>query len=1085
MKMRHPFLDKQVPAGRAVSSALTVRPGGSAFATFVDWENEERSLARVTYGADDNEVVAPVAGGLYGPGDLCPVTLDGDGRVATVLAPILESPDGDDERVPVGQLGQLLRDSTDFQDQFAGFDPVVAVQETQEALEKALDAKGRADAAFTMVENAVTGTRLEYAVAGRDSAPTSGWSSSYPAVVSAGQFVWRRTIVSYGDNPEQVLPAERLTGDSGGPGAGVESMTAFFKLADAAGVVTTVATNLADDPRCFLMVGATSSYLVDADAAYPVAAPTGRTRGTAMWRSGTGGYLANHRNVAGLTSQEWQVARKGGFWAYSTVAVGSFILANQGLPNSAIPANQWKWVPFDIVGSGSNAHTLAASASATTSDRLYIDGFLVTDSVDTPYFDGGYAPSGYGSAWNGDPNASTSRLTITTFEMPTPTTNPPSGDWSTSVPALVEGKKLWRTDLTVLTDNSWFYSTPTVQPISNGKDGAPGTPGVSVTGVKPFYALVASGSPATPGDVGSPPAPWVDVMPAYDGSKTQWSTNRISYSDGHYQYTPPVRDEAYGVAAQALVAADGKSKNWYGPNAPTVAQGVRAGDSWFNGAKWQTVESVSGDTVSWRDMTPGAGYVDRLNLGSGTVGNLEVGRLAAVSSEFDVSVVQKLIANAVFAKTFAANSVLVSPGNLLPDPNMKDPAFWNGSTYVNQSGGKIVGQKCYVSPSTSGNAYLGTSSGIVGSTYPVNLSPAVREGTAYHVSAWAKTDATSSTSPVKLQVKGAWYNENGTQVGVTFTIAEVSAITAGVWQELVGDTPKCPSGASRLGVQFIKTSAWTGIITWSSPSVVAMVGGVLILDGEIEAPKIKASEDLSAKIGQFLKVTAEMLEATAVDGKTITGATIQTTSAPNQGIKLDTADGFRAYDSGGNLGVQISPGIKNGIAIRSPGGAMLPLSDAAFGTHVSAETASLSYTVSSASSHAWTRHGTDNLAVTFTAWGTKAVIDWSQQWGINRGTFNTSQAFVMNRVVVNNVPLQASNTGVIGARASVYAASTSEDPALAQSYPAGSTVMNTTPGQTYTVVLQFRWWVPGNVGGEAQSTTVALANRMIRVQQVP
>ncbi len=264
----------------------------------------------------------------------------------------------------------------------------------------------------------------------------------------------------------------------------------------------------------------------------------------------------------------------------------------------------------------------------------------------------------------------------------------------------------------------------------------------------------------------------------------------------------------------------------------------------------------------------------------------------------------------------------------------------------------------------------------------------------------------------------------------------------------------------------------------------AKIANTTITDAKIlnlDAGKITTGFLDAARI-QANSIVTSKLAATAIDGMTITGSTIQTSSSANTGIKIDSANGLRAWASG-NLGVQISPSIKNGMAVRSPAGSMVPLSDATFGTHVSLATDSLQYTVRAATIHGWTRHAADTLQVEFTAWGTQAIIDWSQHWGVNRGTFLNDRTFLMNRVIVNDTPLTAVNTGTVGAKALVYAVSAAEDTALAQTYLMGKTVMNVTPGQTYNVNIQFNWLVGGSIAGG--STTVVLVNRSLTVQQIP
>ena len=65
------------------------------------------------------------------------------------------------------------------------------------------------------------------------------------------------------------------------------------------------------------------------------------------------------------------------------------------------------------------------------------------------------------------------------------------------------------------------------------------------------------------------------------------------------------------------------------------------------------------------------------------------------------------------------------------------------------------------------------------------------------------------------------------------------------------------------------------------------IGENAILTGAVTAPKITASEELWAKLGQFVKIRTEHLEADAIDGMVVTGATFR---SPD--------DGFHAGDDG-------------------------------------------------------------------------------------------------------------------------------------------------------------------------------------------
>ncbi len=86
------------------------------------------------------------------------------------------------------------------------------------------------------------------------------------------------------------------------------------------------------------------------------------------------------------------------------------------------------------------------------------------------------------------------------------------------------------------------------------------------------------------------------------------------------------------------------------------------------------------------------------------------------------------------------------------------------------------------------------------------------------------------------------------------------------------------------------------------------IGGNAILTGAITAPKITASEELWAKIGQFASITSGMIVTGALDGKLITGAIIRT-AATGARVQIDQ-NGLFAYNSAGAETARIN-GVSN------------------------------------------------------------------------------------------------------------------------------------------------------------------------------
>ena len=243
----------------------------------------------------------------------------------------------------------------------------------------------------------------------------------------------------------------------------------------------------------------------------------------------------------------------------------------------------------------------------------------------------------------------------------------------------------------------------------------------------------------------------------------------------------------------------------------------------------------------------------------------------------------------------------------------------------------------------------------------------------------------------------------------------------------------------------------------------AKIANTTITDAKIlnlDAGKITTGFLDAARI-QANSIVASKLAATAIDGMTITGSVLQTSSSANTGIKLDTANGLRAW-AGGNLGVQISPSIKNGMAVRNPVGEMVPLSDAAFGTVSVARSNTLAIAAPQTSGawSAWTRHNdtVDDCVLTFTAVSTSYIVSWSQTWATSYNSAGVKQTGVQVGLSTggsgNLIPSGNGGqiTGLVG-----YLQERSADVGDRVRSVTMQGPLSTVVGQTYTLRMYFRY----------------------------
>ena len=243
----------------------------------------------------------------------------------------------------------------------------------------------------------------------------------------------------------------------------------------------------------------------------------------------------------------------------------------------------------------------------------------------------------------------------------------------------------------------------------------------------------------------------------------------------------------------------------------------------------------------------------------------------------------------------------------------------------------------------------------------------------------------------------------------------------------------------------------------------AKIANTTITDAKIlnlDAGKITTGFLDAARI-QANSIVTSKLAATAIDGMTITGSTIQTSSSANTGIKIDSANGLRAW-AGGNLGVQISPSIKNGMAVRNPVGEMVPLSDAAFGTVSIARSNSLFVAAPQTSGawSAWTRHNdtVDDCVLTFTAVSTSYIVSWSQSWATSYNSAGDKQTGVQVGLSTGGSGNLISSgnggqiTGLVG-----YLQERSADVGDRVRSVTMQGPLSTVVGQTYTLRMYFRY----------------------------
>jgi len=173
---------------------------------------------------------------------------------------------------------------------------------------------------------------------------------------------------------------------------------------------------------------------------------------------------------------------------------------------------------------------------------------------------------------------------VVTYQAGSSGTTPPTGAWTSTVPAVTAGQYLWTRTVTTYTD-----ATSTTA-YSVGRQGQNGATGVGVSSITIYYRTEPTGStaPAAP-TTSPPPAPWATGEPAYIPNVELWSVTRVVYSNGTFAYSTVNKVSAYAAAAEAAQAAleaqttaDGKNRIYLSPTVPPALPAeLKLGDLWY------------------------------------------------------------------------------------------------------------------------------------------------------------------------------------------------------------------------------------------------------------------------------------------------------------------------------------------------------------------------------------------------------------------------------------------------------------------------------------------------------------------------
>lgn len=329
-------------------------------------------------------------------------------------------------------------------------------------------------------------------------------------------------------------------------------------------------------------------------------------------------------------------------------------------------------------------------------------------------------------------------------------------------------------------------------------------------------------------------------------------------------------------------------------------------------------------------ITSGTIATARLNAAeiaaaTATIQTMDVKNLFATTGTLSEAVITRLFTDIFATNKLSANQVLIGSGvNLVPNGGgeLGSTAGWP-APLIYDAVDKPAG-------------VIGAFRTVAGQSTVTNSSPLfpVTAGQEYLFEVWVKADKPDSRIYIEYRDQTNAQNvaftdaldEDGNPLpnGNGATYFAGNAIVPTTWTKwtMVGVPGPTVERIRVSGLYFNHPNGTerSAVVSVAGFSVRPRVGTSLVATGTIIAPHIVASEEMSAKLGEFLRVSAQMIEVGALDGQVITGAIIQ---SPGEGAGYQlTEGGYTSRDADGNVTVRLpsdgsSPQFRGDIEARS------------------------------------------------------------------------------------------------------------------------------------------------------------------------
>lgn len=328
------------------------------------------------------------------------------------------------------------------------------------------------------------------------------WKKERPVWVE-GKYLWRRTLVTYGNDKQEYIPSEDgvcisgNTGAAGQSGIGIEGSEDFYLAYNSDTGVTTKTPGWTPTPQ---QMSEDKKYLWHYET---ITYTNKKTESTDPHVIGVYGTMGKDGNGIKDTVDYYQVSQS------NTVEPSSWSTT----PPLLTSENKYLW-NYEVI-------TYTNGQTHETAKRVI----------------GVYGDKGQTGA-NGKDGKGISSTKIE-YQAGTSGTTAPTGTWSTTIPPVAQGKYLWSKTTITYTDKSTSVSYSVAYIPTNGSNGQAGATGTGVGSIVQEYYM----SDSKTSQVGSN---WQTSMPTWSAGKYLWTRYKITYTNPtKVEYTSPVCDSSW------------------------------------------------------------------------------------------------------------------------------------------------------------------------------------------------------------------------------------------------------------------------------------------------------------------------------------------------------------------------------------------------------------------------------------------------------------------------------------------------------------------------------------------------------------